>query len=252
MKNVAVVLLANKEYLKYFDEIYNNLRTIGKFEGDIVLLTDDRTKCKNIEKISDDKLIIKRFEKIRFSRETKQHLNKIKYGRNKSKSFQWHKFYLFDEYFKKWNFVFYLDINMKIKNSMINLLNAGCENTLYAPFDAYPDLDWKLKSQFDENNTFFKKLQNQYDLENPKYFQTGILFFDTKIIKEDTFSNVLNLSNQFPISKNNEQGIMNLYFLYEYPVFQRLPQTIKETLTYSYWEPDHNNVIIVKKLNKKN
>ena len=137
---------------------------------------------------------------------------------------------------------------MKIKNNINPLLETVSQNTLFAPFDGYPDLDWKLRSQFDENNTYIKKLENYYNLENPKYFQTGILFFDTNIIKNDTFNNLLNITNKFPISKNNEQGIMNLYFLYDFPVFKRLPQSIGNSLTYTYWEPDHSEVMITKKI----
>tara|TARA_B100000965_G_C19558990_1_gene743587 strand:- start:964 stop:1725 length:762 start_codon:yes stop_codon:yes gene_type:complete len=250
MKNIGIVLLANKQYIKYFDQIYHDLRLVGKFDGDIIFLTDTKTNCKKIEKIDDKNLIIKRFEKIKFPRITNQQLNKIQDGRNKKKSFQWHKFYLFDEYFKNWDYIFYLDINMKIKNNINPLLETGSKNTLFAPFDGYPDLDWKLRSQFDEKNTYIKKLENYYNLENPKYFQTGILFFDTNIIKNDTFNNLLKITNKFPISKNNEQGIMNLYFLYDIPVFKRLPQSIGNSLTYSYWEPDHSEVMIIKKIKK--
>jgi len=248
MKNIGIVLLANKEYIKYFDQIYNDLRLVGKFDGDIILLTDTQTNCKKITKIGDKNLIIKRFEKIKFPRITLRQLNKIQYGRNKEKSFQWHKFYLFDKYFKNWDYIFYLDINMKIKNDINPLLEKNSQNTLFAPFDGYPDLDWKLRSQFDENNTLINELENSYDLENPKYFQTGILFFDTNIINDDSFDNLIRLTNRFPISKNNEQGIMNLYFLYDIPVFKRLPQSIGNSLTYSYWDPGHNQVMIIKKI----
>jgi len=246
-KNIAIVLLANRRYLIYFEKIYNDLRNVGKFTGDIILLTDYKTNCSSVKNINDNKLFIKRFKKIKFPFLINKQLNKIKYGRNKSKSFQWQKLYLFHEYFKKWDHIFYLDINMKVKNDINPLINLEFSNTLYAPYDAYPDLDWKLKSQFDEKNIYFNTLSKEYDLENPRYFQTGILFFDTNIIEKNTLENLLILVKKFPISKNNEQGILNLYFLYDFPVFERLPVKINDHITYSYWDDDNKNAIITKK-----
>jgi len=245
--NAAVVVLANKPYLKYFENIYNDIREVGKYKGDIVLLTNFDTNCKKIYKFIDKNVEIKRFNNITFSKKTNKHLNSIQYGRNKNFSFQWHKFHLFDKYFKKWDYIFYLDINMKIRKSILPLLNLAKKDTLYAPYDAYPNLDWTLKSQFDLENIFFEKLYSNYDLENPKYFQTGILFYDTNIIKNDTVQKLINLVEKFPISKNNEQGIMNLFFMYEYPVFKQLPDSIGSQKTYSYWKLKDYDSIILKK-----
>ena len=247
VKNIAMTVLANKSYLDNFEKIYHDLREIGKYSGDIVLLTDNRTNCNQIKKLKDEKVTIKRFQKIKFSRETNKHLNKIEFGRNKSKPFQWHKFYLFNEFFKKWNFIFYLDINMRINHEINELLDLAEENTLFAPYDAFPDLDWKLKSQFNTESLIYEKLQAKYDLDNPKYFQTGILFYDTDIIKNNTFDELLTLSETYPISKNNEQGIMNLYFMYDFPVFKKLPDRIKSKKTYSYWKLEEIESIITKK-----
>lgn len=50
-------------------------------------------------------------------------------GRELNKTFQWHKIYLFHSYFKKWDIVFYLDIEMKIfKDINIFFLLPNLEN----------------------------------------------------------------------------------------------------------------------------
>ena len=67
------------------------------------------------------------------------------------------------------------------------------------------------------------------------------------IIEKNTLENLLSLVKKFPISKNNEQGILNLYFLYDFPVFERLPVKINDHITYSYWDDDNKNAIITKK-----
>ena len=136
---------------------------------------------------------------------------------------------------------------MRINHEINELLDLAEENTLFAPYDAFPDLDWKLKSQFNTESLIYEKLQAKYDLDNPKYFQTGILFYDTDIIKNNTFDELLTLSETYPISKNNEQGIMNLYFMYDFPVFKKLPDRIKSKKTYSYWKLEEIQSIITKK-----
>ncbi len=247
MNNNCITVLADKNYIHFFEKLHNDIREVGKYTGDIVLLTDRRTNCSKIRKINDKKIIIARFDKIKFSREANKELNKIPSGRNKSKPFQWHKINLFDNYFKQWNYIFYLDINMKIRGDINEILKLGKKGILYAPFDAYPNLDWKLGSQFNTKSKTYELLKQKYNLDNPKYFQTGILFFDSNLIEKNTKDNLIKLVEKFPISKTNEQGIMNLYFIYEKNVFSRFPVEISNDITYSYWRIRDRNSIITKR-----
>jgi len=243
----SIVVMANKKYIVHFDEMHHQIRDIGNYDGDIVLLTDGKTNCTKVKKLNDSKLSISRFEQIKFSKNTNKSLNMIEFGRNKDKPFQWNKFYLFHEYFKQWNYIFYLDINMRIHGDINDLLKLGTVNTLYAPYDAYPNLDWTLATQFDNKSAILGDLKNNYNLKNRKYFQTGILFYDTSIIKKSTFKKLYNLTEKYPISKTNEQGIMNLFFLYDYPVFKRLPEEVNFKKTYTYWKLKDTDSVITKR-----
>ena len=78
----------------------------------------------------------------------------------------------------------------------------------------FQHITWKLSSQFDNSHKLFKKLREEYDLDTINYFQTGVLYFDTDIIENETMNNILNLINIYPISITNEQGILNIYFMY--------------------------------------
>ena len=40
---------------------------------------------------------------------------------------------------------------------------------------------------------------------------------------------------------------MNLYFMYDFPVFKKLPDRIKSKKTYSYWKLEEIESIITKK-----
>jgi hypothetical protein len=65
------------------------------------------------------------------------------------------------------------------------------------------------------------------------YFQTGIMLFDTDIIKNDTFEKLYSLSVEFPMSRTNEQGIMNLYFISQ-NVYEPLPISNENTYYYDF------------------
>ena len=78
--------MANKKYIVHFDEMHHQIRDIGNYGGDIVLLTDGKTNCTKVKKLNDSKLSISRFEQIKFSKNTNKSLNMIEFGRNKDKT----------------------------------------------------------------------------------------------------------------------------------------------------------------------
>ena len=87
-----------------------------------------------------------------------------------------------------------------------------------------------------------EELRKDYDLNTRKYFQTGIIFYDTSIIKKDTISSLIQLVEKYPVSKNNEQGIMNLHFLYDRNLYFPLDKDV-----YSYWSKNNLDAVITKK-----
>ena len=40
----------------------------------------------------------------------------------------------------------------------------------------------------------------------------------------------------YPISRTNEQAIMNLYFIFNKNLYEQIPKTIDNVDTYSYWK----------------
>ena len=91
---------------------------------------------------------VKYFPDIVFDNNFKEINNNINSdGRNKSKSFQWHKMYLFDVYLKKWNYIFYIDCGINILRPIQPILDSKKKDKLLAHNDAYPTMlgKWKLK-----------------------------------------------------------------------------------------------------------
>ena len=243
-KNTCITLLADKNYIHFFPKIYKQIREVGNFDGDINLITNKKKlkiKPRNYNKVN-----IFEFDQIRFSEDCNKELNNIPNGRNKVKPYQWNKFYLFDTLFKNWNFNLYIDINMTINKEIDAFFDVKPINKLFAPYDAYPDLAWTLESQFTENKNKIRTLKERFNLETRKYFQTGILYYDTDLINNEIFDNLIELVEKYPVSKNNEQGILNLYFLYEYPKFEALPKSYNNNDLYTYWKNQNNPAIITK------
>ena len=91
------------------------------------------------------------------------------------------------------------------------------------------------KYNYLNNQNYFEEFTKEDTLEITNYFQTGIMFYDTSIIKEETKEEIINLVEKYPISTTNEQGIMNLYFIYIENFYEDLPVRTNDGLVYYYW-----------------
>jgi hypothetical protein len=252
MTDVCVVFVCNKSYFDKFINTCNQLIKNGKYNGNICLVVGDdlnNDALLECDFIKNNNIITKYFPNIQFSNDFLIVNNEIKTDdRHLTKKFQWHKLHLFNTFFKQWNYILYVDCGMTIFSDISPIINECIENTLLAHSDAYPTYEWKLHNQFDKTNTeFFTKLNNTYNL-NIDYFQTGILLYDTKIIQNDTYDNLLKLSMEYPISRTNEQGIMALYFTNIHPLFKQIKTHNEQTYFYDCLSRNENNNYIMLKL----
>jgi hypothetical protein len=93
----------------------------------------------------------------------------------------------------------------------------------------------------------FTTLKNTYDL-NIDYFQTTMMLYDTKIIKENTFNDLYDLTLEYPISTTNEQGIMALYFTNIEPRFKQIRTRNEYIYFYDYLKRDSTKEYIMLKM----
>lgn len=247
----CIVFLCDKAYFNKFIYTCNQLIRNGKYNGNICLVVGDdlnNDKLLECDIIKNNNIIIKYFPNIQFPNDFLIVNNNINTdGRNLKKKFQWHKLHLFNTFFKQWNYIFYLDCGITIFSDLSPIINEITENTLLAHSDAYPMYEWKLHTQFDRTNTeYFTKLNNTYNL-NIDYFQTTMMLYDTKIIQNDTYDNLLHLSIEYPISKTNEQGIIALYFTNIQPLFKQIKQHNEHIYFYDYLARNNNNKYIMLK-----
>lgn len=242
--NCIVIMSNNVEYnIEESIKTITEIRTIGQYNNDIVFmygddLVDIINDKNNDYAINLDKLevITKYFKTIDRSKFIDMFKNKSFTKGDKreiNKSFQYHKFYLFTEYFKKWNKIFYIDAGMHIFKPIQPMLNIDCTNKLLAHSDTFPYFKGKLNSQFEDiaYPEIYNKLNNNYNLK-VDYFQTEILLFDSKIISPNIFDDLVKLSEEYFISITNEQGIMNLLFNCKLRLWRQIP--LKDDNTYYY------------------
>ena len=252
----VVCFVADFKYLyKHFSRIYEQLRNKGNYKGEILIITNQLTPTFLIKQIRQRfGVTVIRFRKLNFDNATEKSLRNINSvpNRHNTKNFQWHKLYLFHEEMKKWRYIFYFDINMSIHDNINSILDVKPVNQIFARADGYPRYVWKLESQFDKSHPKFKKLSRKFDLDRNDYFQTGLMYFDTNIISSEVFGKILSLIKEYPLSITNEQGILNLYFLFIDQKYTELETYINGKLTYFYWMNKNTDTIITKALTEQN
>jgi hypothetical protein len=246
----CVVFVCDSKYWNKFIYTCDLLIRNGKYNGDICLVVGDDLKYLTSmpnDFILKNKIIVKHFPNIKFSDNFMKNFFSLKRADYwNQKIFQYHKFYLFDIFFKKWKYIFYIDCGIRIFDNIHPILNLKTENKLLAHSDAYPTYVWKLHDQFSKDDIYFPKLNSSFDL-NCDYCQTTIMLYDTNLIETNTFKDLLDLSEEYPISITNDQGIIALYFTNIRKFFEQIQIKNDNTYFYDYQRRDpKNNHIMLK------
>ena len=121
------------------------------------------------------------------------------------------KFYIFDVYFKKWKKVVYLDADIIVVGSFVELNS-------FSSFYARPDYGGKLLRdqiihRLDSHDLVALKrsLEDRYDI-NSTSFNAGVLVMNTDIIQADSFRKICVLWKEYgSLSLFGDQLITNLF-----------------------------------------
>jgi hypothetical protein len=196
------------------------------------------------ELIRDNNIIIQHFPDLQFPDTFMAAVANLP---TRNKLFQYHKFHLFNSYFKKWDTILYIDCGMKIYADIRPILDTIIPDTLLAHSDAYPTYKWKLHTQFNRSQVeIFNDLNENYNLDID-YFQTTMMLYDTSIIQENTFYDLYQLAIKYPLSLTNDQGIIALYFTNIFPVWKQIPTSNERTYFYDFTKRNKNkNYIMIK------
>ena len=239
--NICCVFVCNKKYFTKFTNTCSQLIKYGNYKGEICLVISDDLigdELLNSSIIKDNNIIIKHFEKITIPPE------KYKNASAKEKVDGCSlKFNLFKTYFKKWDFIFYMDCGINIYHDISPIINEATENKLLAHSDAYPTYKRKLYCQFND----VVELNKMYNLDI-NYFQSTILLFDTNIIEDNTFTEIIGLVNKYPTGITNDQCYLSIYFIIIKPCWEQINIKNEEIYFYDYLSRNSKNKYIMLKL----
>ena len=237
----CAAFVCNFRYLPKFVETCSYLIDVGEYIGKIVLLVGDDINISGLKshpfiKNNSEQIIIHYCPDIVFDAETNNKMNVVntKCGKFGYKLFQYHKYHLFTSFFKQWQYVFYIDCGAKIYAPIAPIFQCSEPGTLLAHSDTYPTYQWKLSGQF---RNFFpdicENMSKQWNLD-VDYFQSTIMLFDTNIIEDDTFNDLYKLTQTYPVSGTNDQGILNLYFTSIKNKWKQIPLGNADTYFYDF------------------
>src|SRR5581483_523177 len=115
-KRIALVTYTDYNYLPKAKMTIGSIRTNGKYYGDLVVITDGLFQIDK-EYIFRMNLIIKEYPDIDVTKlleKIREHPFTNSDGRELYKIKQWNKLYVFDTYFKQWDYIMFLDAGIMI------------------------------------------------------------------------------------------------------------------------------------------
>ena len=218
MKKVLVAY-TNYNYLKYVKSWVLGAREVGKWGGDIVIIVPYEDK----EKINENEfsnLNIKFFYPKSFGRDFYIH---------------YYKLMIFDNYFKKWDWIFHVDLDVSFNEQISLKLSERNINTIYAKNDClslYQQFDMindTVDSKRKVNNHDYRlerwriserNLPSEFsrkDFENKISFQGCFLLFNKELIERGYFQILKNYYFKFAeyygcCETFRDQILLNLVF----------------------------------------
>ncbi len=231
--NTVFTLVTDLNYFNKTKRTIIDLRSKGKWNGDIVVITIGFNLNHNFKDFYN--VIEKQFEQIDksillssigengFSNSDKRELTKLN---------QWEKLHVFDDFFMKWERVVFLDAGLRILDDVKYLLDLKYKNKFLAPKDG----------KYYENQTFGCQLSNDNQsvvemvktdfgehIFNEIYFLNCIWIYDTKILNLCNKNQMIEAMNKYTLCRTNEMGIMNLLLRFKYNLWEPFPfKTIDE------------------------
>jgi hypothetical protein len=232
MMSTTFVLVTDREYFVKATVTIKDLRSMGKWNGDIVLITlddlvlqDDYKSEYTVQEVKfpsiDKTQLLQQIGPSGFANSDKRELYKLN---------QWEKLHVFDEYFTKWERVVFLDAGLRVLDSVHDsILCLNCQGKLLAPVDGTQMYDRPhdiFRHQLDHaNEEIIQLIQKDFGekIFESKHMLNCMWMYDTSLIHACNKHRLIDAMNRYPVCRTNEMGIMNLVFHFEMGVWERLP-----------------------------
>lgn len=239
----VVVVCSNELYCKKTQETLIQIRTNGKWIGDLVWIAIDfEPPLHFVHEWHITVLHKPSYDMFWLSELRCRYPFTDTDGREIHKLIQFSKWRVFSHEFKIYKSLLYIDSGMYINHPIAPVFSIEHQNKFIAPDDRFPfdDPSKTFTRQWDQTVCFsqFQDLQDYCQqelsidcLDKCGYFLNCLWLMDTSLIKSDTQIELLALLKRFPISRTNEMAIMNLYFL---RYWKPLPEKVNGLLLFDW------------------
>jgi len=239
----AFVLVTDIQYLYKAKTTINDLRTIGHWFGDIVLITigfqlDEQFK-------SEYNIIEKTFDSI-----DKTHLS-LKIGpegfensdkRELYKLNQWEKLHVFDPYFLKWDRIVFLDAGLRVLDNVKYVLELDYKNKILAPINGTRPIDIFTHQLDHKDADTINLIKKDFgdEIFNSTFMLNCMWVYDTNILHKCDKTQLINAMNTYTVCRTNEMGVMNLMYHFKYHLWEKFPTLASNGKYLFEWCDLHN------------
>ena len=226
-KDTTFALVTDIAYFKKAKKTIIDLRSRGNWQGPIVLVSIDfvlNTNFKEFYNITEVKFpqidktaLLEKIGPNGFSNSDKRELTKTN---------QWEKLHVFDDYFKTWQRVIFLDAGLRILDDVSHLLCLDYKNKILAPIDGkINEYNWfEMQLSYDKPEQIDSLISTFGDtILTSNYMLNCIWIYDTSILDICDKTQLIDAMNSYPFCKTNEMGIMNLLFHFKYHLWEPFP-----------------------------
>jgi hypothetical protein len=236
------VTLCDSSYFPRARRTIQELKTAGKWNGDIVLLAID-FEPEPIEGVSIVPLSHVNTDNL-VSQLRANPLPPMDDNRHFAKLYQWDKLQVFKPFFRKWERVVFLDAGIRVFDTVQPLLDLDWRGKFLAPDDSDPyDNGVRFHNQLGlkSNAQAVQKLFSVYSesILNEHYFLNCIFLFDTSLLERVSFEEMIHAMNEYPICMCNEMGIMNLFFTFKLRAWVPLQQRVGDKYLFGWSERNY-------------
>jgi len=227
--DTTFALVTDNAYFKKAKKTIVDLRSRGNWKGPIILITIDfdlNTNFKEFYNIIEVKFseinktyLLEKIGSSGFSNSDKRELTKLN---------QWEKLHIFDDYFKQWQRVVFLDAGLRVLDDVSYLLSLDYKNKILAPTDGKHSAynEFKCQLSYDKPEQIDSLVAQLGDtILTSNYMLNCIWIYDTSILDLCDKNQLIEAMNNYPFCKTNEMGIMNLLFHFKYHLWEPFPIT---------------------------
>jgi hypothetical protein len=194
MKKV-IVLISDSNYIEHTKSLFNSIKNVGNWKYDLCLIANN----------VDENILIDFYK-----------LN-VEVIKVKVENPYYAKFFLFEKYMKKWDFLYYMDCDFVVFDDINKITHIDKEKILVDEEPFYIHQSFCQNWSESQKKVEISKFENKFNF-NELGINTGFMVVPTSIITSDTFNELMSLKDELQYINNHtrdggtEQPIINLYF----------------------------------------